>query len=116
MLRVLSVELVHYNLLSKIDRDAFALGLRSAPLPTGGHIEQSDGTGWMATYSLHLLAIALELAQASGGRPSREMLTAELARRSTRDLKGWRVEFREDRRGSRFVTHTLLASDGRLVG
>ena len=59
---------------------------------------------------------ALELAQASGGRPSREMLTAELARRSTRDLKGWRVEFREDRRGSRFVTHTLLASDGRLVG
>ncbi|HEY5724697.1 MAG TPA: glucosidase, partial [Methylomirabilota bacterium] len=36
---------------------------RSAPLPTGGHIEQSDGTSWMAMYSLNMLAIALELAQ-----------------------------------------------------
>ncbi|HZO53807.1 MAG TPA: glucosidase, partial [Bryobacteraceae bacterium] len=36
---------------------------RSAPLPTGGHIEQADGTGWMAMYSLNLLAIALELAK-----------------------------------------------------
>ena len=36
---------------------------RSAPLPTGGHIEQSDGTGWMAMYSLNLLAIAMELAR-----------------------------------------------------
>jgi hypothetical protein len=35
---------------------------RSAPLPTGGHIEQSDGTSWMAMYTLNLLAIALELA------------------------------------------------------
>jgi hypothetical protein len=36
---------------------------RSAPLPTGGHIEQADGTGWMAMYCLNLLAIALELAR-----------------------------------------------------
>ncbi|MFN7930125.1 MAG: glucosidase [Blastocatellia bacterium] len=36
---------------------------RSRPLPTGGHIEQSDGTSWMAMYSLNLMAIALELAQ-----------------------------------------------------
>ncbi len=35
---------------------------RSAPLPTGGHIEQSDGSSWMAMYCLNLLAIALELA------------------------------------------------------
>ncbi len=35
---------------------------RSSMLPTGGHIEQSDGTSWMAMYSLDLLAIALELA------------------------------------------------------
>jgi hypothetical protein len=35
---------------------------RSAPLPTGGHLEQSDGTSWMAMYSLNMLAIALELA------------------------------------------------------
>jgi hypothetical protein len=35
---------------------------RSAPLPTGGHIEQSDGTSWMAMYALNLFAIASELA------------------------------------------------------
>jgi hypothetical protein len=35
---------------------------RSAPLPTGGYLEQSDGTSWMAMYTLNLLAIALELA------------------------------------------------------
>jgi hypothetical protein len=35
---------------------------RSAPLPTGGFIEQSDGTSWMAMYTLNLLAISLELA------------------------------------------------------
>jgi hypothetical protein len=35
---------------------------RGAPLPTGGYIEQSDGTSWMAMYTLNLLAIALELA------------------------------------------------------
>ncbi len=35
---------------------------RSAPLPTGGHIEQSDGTSWMAMYCLNMLAMALELA------------------------------------------------------
>jgi hypothetical protein len=36
---------------------------RRAPLPTGGHINQSDGTSWMAMYSLNLMRIALELAQ-----------------------------------------------------
>ncbi len=36
---------------------------RSAPLPTGGHIEQSDATSWMGMYCLNMLAIALELAR-----------------------------------------------------
>ncbi len=36
---------------------------RSQPLPTGGHLEQSDGTSWMAMYTLNLGAIALELAR-----------------------------------------------------
>jgi hypothetical protein len=36
---------------------------RSAPLPTGGHIDQADGTSWMAMYALNLMRIALELAQ-----------------------------------------------------
>ncbi|HEY8401321.1 MAG TPA: glucosidase [Cytophagaceae bacterium] len=35
---------------------------RSRPLPTGGHIEQADGTSWMAMYSLNMLRISLELA------------------------------------------------------
>jgi hypothetical protein len=35
---------------------------RSAPLPTGGFINQADGTAWMAMYCLNLLRIALELA------------------------------------------------------
>ena len=35
---------------------------RSRPLPTGGRLAQSDGTSWMAMYSLNMLAIALELA------------------------------------------------------
>jgi hypothetical protein len=36
---------------------------RGAPLPVGGHIDQSDGTSWMAMYSLNLMRIALELAR-----------------------------------------------------
>ncbi|MEY4382526.1 MAG: hypothetical protein RI995_68 [Bacteroidota bacterium] len=35
---------------------------RSAALPTGGHLEQADGTGWMAMYSLNMLRIACEIA------------------------------------------------------
>jgi len=36
---------------------------RSRPLPTGGHIEQADGTSWMAMYALNLMDMALEIAQ-----------------------------------------------------
>jgi hypothetical protein len=36
---------------------------RSKPLPTGGHIEQSDGTSWMGMYCLDMLSIAMELAR-----------------------------------------------------
>jgi hypothetical protein len=36
---------------------------RSKPLPTGGTLEQADGTAWMAFYSATMLSIALELAQ-----------------------------------------------------
>ena len=36
---------------------------RSKPLPTGGSIEQSDGTSWMAMYCLNMLKIAIELAK-----------------------------------------------------
>ncbi|MDD5542594.1 MAG: glucosidase [Acidobacteriia bacterium] len=36
---------------------------RSAELPGGGRIEQSDTTSWMAMYCLNMLAIAMELAR-----------------------------------------------------
>jgi hypothetical protein len=35
---------------------------RSAPLPTGGRLEQADGTAWMAFYSLSMLQLALGIA------------------------------------------------------
>jgi hypothetical protein len=42
---------------------------RSKPLPTGGHLEQADGTAWMAFYCATMLSMALELA---GGDPAYE--------------------------------------------
>ena len=38
---------------------------RSAPLPTGGTMDQADGTAWMAMYTLNLLRISIELAEAN---------------------------------------------------
>src|SRR6478672_3455216 len=36
---------------------------RSSQLPTGGYLEQADGTSWMGMYCLNMLDIALELAK-----------------------------------------------------
>jgi hypothetical protein len=46
---------------------------RSAPLPTGGYLEQADGTAWMALYSQKMLEIAVELAASD---PAYEELAA----------------------------------------
>jgi hypothetical protein len=35
---------------------------RSSPLPTGGYLEQADGTAWMALYSQNMIEIAIQLA------------------------------------------------------
>ncbi len=35
---------------------------RSAPLPTGGHLEQADGTAWVSLFCQNMLEIAVELA------------------------------------------------------
>jgi hypothetical protein len=37
---------------------------RSRPLPTGGYLQQADGTAWMGFYCLTMLSMALELAEA----------------------------------------------------
>ncbi len=47
---------------------------RSAPLPTGGHLEQADGTAWMAFYSLAMLQLALGIA---GQDPSYEEMASK---------------------------------------
>src|SRR5262249_40275236 len=38
---------------------------RSAPLPTGGYLEQADGTAWMGLFCLNMLEIVTELAMAN---------------------------------------------------
>jgi hypothetical protein len=43
--------------------DNIGLFDRSRPLPTGGHLEQADGTAWMAFYCGTMLSMALELAK-----------------------------------------------------
>ena len=47
---------------------------RSAPLPTGGHLEQADGTSWMAFFSQNMLELATEIAAYD---PSYEDLAAK---------------------------------------
>ena len=47
---------------------------RSRPLPTGGHLEQADGTAWMAYYCSSMLSIALELAD---GNPAYEDMASK---------------------------------------
>ena len=47
---------------------------RSKPLPTGGHLEQADGTAWMAFYCTTMLSMALEL---SRGNPAYEDLASK---------------------------------------
>ena len=47
---------------------------RSRPLPTGGYLQQADGTAWMGFYCLTMLSIALELAQT---RPAYEDMASK---------------------------------------
>jgi hypothetical protein len=47
---------------------------RSAQLPTGGFIEQSDGTSWMAMFTLNMLRMSLELAK---GNPTYQNLATK---------------------------------------
>src|SRR5262249_32088714 len=51
---------------------------RSRPLPGGGHLEQADGTAWMAFFSQCMLAIALELTRVD---PDYEALAFRFAER-----------------------------------
>ena len=77
---------------------------RSAPLPTGGHIEQSDATSWMGMYCLNMLAIALELAQGQSG----------LRRHRQQVLRALRLHLRCDEQPRR-RTRRVVGRQGRLL-
>ena len=68
---------------------------RSSPLPTGGYLEQADGTAWVALYCQNMLEIAFELAAHD---PTYEQLAQNFAYRvptdrscHERDRSGWHV-------------------------
>jgi hypothetical protein len=58
---------------------------RSAPLPTGGHLEQADGTAWMAFYCQCMLHSAIELAM---NYPSYEHMVVKFAKHFHSDCFG----------------------------
>ncbi|MFU8887373.1 MAG: MGH1-like glycoside hydrolase domain-containing protein [Trueperaceae bacterium] len=90
---------------------------RSAPLPVDGHLEQADGTAWMAMYALDLLRIALELAPR---RPAYEDLATKFFEHflyiagAMRDVGGHGIDLWDERDGFFYdVLHYDDAVDGR---
>ncbi len=89
---------------------------RSASLPTGGHIEQADGTAWMAMYSLNMLCIALELART---KPAYEDVATKFFEHfvyiadATYDMGGQGVSLWDE--GDGFFYDVLHAPDGAFV-
>ena len=88
---------------------------RSAPLPTGGYIEQSDGTSWMGMYCLNMLAMALELAHED---PAYEDVASKFFEhfvyiaRATHDRGGEGISLWNEADG--FFYDVLHLPDGRL--
>ncbi len=89
---------------------------RSAPLPTGGHIDQSDGTAWMGFYCLVLLKMSLELArqdpvyQDTASKFFEHFL--RIARAMTGDYRGGLSLWSED---DGFFYDALHTPDGRVI-
>ena len=54
------------------------------PLPTGGHLEQADGTAWMAFYCATMLSMALELARQRPGLRGHRLQVLRALRRHRR--------------------------------
>jgi hypothetical protein len=86
---------------------------RSAPLPTGGHLEQADGTAWMGMYCLNMLRIALELAR---DNPAYEDVASKFFEhfvniaRAMNDVAGEGIELWNERDG--FYYDVLRTPDG----
>jgi hypothetical protein len=87
---------------------------RSAKLPTGGHLEQSDATSWMGMYCLNMLVIALELAREN--RAYEDVASKFLEHfvyisRAMNNIGGQGIELWDRRDG--FYYDVLLLPDGR---
>ncbi len=89
---------------------------RSEALPTGGHIDQSDGTAWMGFYCLMLLKMALELAredpiyQDTASKFFEHFL--RIAQAMTADYRGGLSLWNED---DGFFYDALHMPDGRVI-
>ena len=89
---------------------------RSKPLPTGGHIEQSDGTAWVGMFCLNMLAMALELAE---DNPAYEDVASKFFEHfvyiahAMNDIAGEGIELWNGEDG--FYYDVLQFEDGRVV-
>jgi hypothetical protein len=91
---------------------------RSAPLPTGGYIEQADGTAWMAMYCLNMLAMALELAREN---PAYEDVASKFFEhfaniaRAMNDVAGEGIELWSERDGFYYDVLRMPGRDARRL-
>ncbi len=91
---------------------------RSAPLPTGGHIDQSDGTAWMAMYCVNMLSIAMELA---GVDPAYEDVASKFFEHfvyiiyAMNNIAGEEIELWDDRDGFYYDVLHLPNGDHRRM-
>src|SRR6185436_6601049 len=86
---------------------------RSAQLPTGGHLEQSDATSWMGMYCLNMMVIALELAKenpAYEGVASKFLEHFVYISRAMNNIAGQGIELWDKRDG--FYYDVLHLPDG----
>jgi hypothetical protein len=91
---------------------------RSVALPSGGHVEQSDGTAWMGMFCLNMLAIALELAREN---PAYEDVASKffehfvLIARAMNDIAGEGIELWDEEDGFYYdVLHLPNGENHRL--
>jgi hypothetical protein len=89
---------------------------RSAPLPVGGRLEQSDGTAWVGMFCLNMLAIALELAE---DNPAYEDMASKFLEHfvyiahAMNDMGGAGIELWNEKDG--FFYDVLQTPDGRVM-
>ena len=74
-----------------------------------GYIAQAASPDIAARYTAEVLGTV-------DGTPTRAAVLAAFQRRQSVDLGGFRVSFNAQGRGGSFVTQSMIAPDGRLIG